>query len=408
MVLAAGLLGWVCLPAGYCAAPQQAKLEPFVMGYLTDITGPARYMYVPALEAYRAYIEELNARGGIKGHPVKVVVEDHKNDPARAAALAKRLILEDKVLALLDLGMSGNHRVVIEEAKKTGVPILNALVTACNTAPPTPEKLVFATGWQMIAELSPLHINQVKCTQAIGAGKGSRVGVLGFTAPGSRGGMDVVERFSKAAGMNWVFRGEVPAGTLDLTAWAMQIAQAKVEYFHHNAGLQEMIGLFPAMEKYGFNGSIVLGMNSLESEFAKAMAVVRGGIKNVYMVDRYPLSYPGVEKDIPEYGTIMQAVKKHGQEYPIGHLHVIGWVMGMITEQALNKVPWPAAPSDYLKALETTDVNTRGLLGGPIRYTPSDHHGPSWWRAYKWDFRAKRPVVAVDWMELKLADYIGK
>ncbi len=124
VVLAGRLLVWVCLTTGSTATAQPATLEPYVIGCLTDLTGPVRYMFAPSLEAYRAYIEELNARGGIKGHPVKLLVEDHKNDLSRATALAKRLILQDKVLALLDLGFSPNHRAILEEAKKTGVPII--------------------------------------------------------------------------------------------------------------------------------------------------------------------------------------------------------------------------------------------------------------------------------------------
>jgi branched-chain amino acid transport system substrate-binding protein len=410
-----GLLAFVLagsLLAGFTRPPvalAQAKLEPYVLGYLTDITGVSRVMFAPILEGYRAYIEELNAKGGIKGHPVKLLVEDHRNDPGRAVALAKKLIVEDKALALLCLGMTLNHPPVLEEAKKVGVPIINGLSTGLVTFPPNPEKLVFTTNWLMHKQINALTVNWTVFTEKFGIGKkGTRVAILDFDVPGSRAGGDHLDRRSKEAGMEVVYRGVTPPGTLDLTAWAIKIAEAKPDIFYHNAGLSEFIYLIPALEKFGFKGTVITGLNCLEADFSKATAQRRGIIKDVYEIDRYVRRYKGIEKDIPEYGKMVETVKKYGQEFPVGHNHANGWVMGMITEKALNKVGWPATRGALLNVLETLEVDTRGLTGGPIRYSPTDHHGPSWWRAYKWDIKTNEPVVATDWWEFKLEQYIVK
>ena len=66
--------------------------EPYVVGNQTDITGDANVNYAPESEGFRLYIETLNERGGVKGHPIKVVYEDDKSEPSRAAAIAKKLI----------------------------------------------------------------------------------------------------------------------------------------------------------------------------------------------------------------------------------------------------------------------------------------------------------------------------
>lgn len=37
--------------------------EPYVIGYLTDITGDARHNYAPDSEGFRVYMDMVNARG---------------------------------------------------------------------------------------------------------------------------------------------------------------------------------------------------------------------------------------------------------------------------------------------------------------------------------------------------------
>lgn len=401
---------WGYSATGYTApvTPAPATIEPYVVGYLTDMTGPTRYLHAPELEGCRAYIEELNGKGGIKGHPVKLVVQDHKNDPTRAAALAKKLIVEDKVLALLGTGMSPNQPPINEEAKKAGVPQIHGMSTGLVTYPPNPEKLVFTTNWLFHAKIATGHISQALMAKMLGFGEGTRVAIFGYDTPSGRGGDYQLEKWSKLLGHQVVYRGNAPPGTLALTPWAIKIAEAKPDIYYHTHGLSEIISLIPALEKLGFNGTLIIGMTMLESEFAKAAALSRGMIKNIYVGSRMVLRYRGVEKEIPEYGKMVEAVKKSGQEFPVGHHHVVGWIMGTIVEKALSKVGWPATPAALLNALETLEVDTRGLTGGPIRYSPTDHHGPSWRRVYRWDLKTNEPVVVTDWWEFKLEQYLEK
>ena len=71
--------------------------EPYVIGFVADITGMARANYAPEAEGTRLYIDYLNAKGGVNGHPVKLIIEDGKSDPAKSAAVAKKLIVGSKL-----------------------------------------------------------------------------------------------------------------------------------------------------------------------------------------------------------------------------------------------------------------------------------------------------------------------
>jgi len=64
-------------------------------GVLGAVSGPAP----PALRAWAAY---MNAKGGINGHPVRVILGDDNADPARTLSLVRQMVEQDHVLAFLN------------------------------------------------------------------------------------------------------------------------------------------------------------------------------------------------------------------------------------------------------------------------------------------------------------------
>jgi hypothetical protein len=59
--------------------------------------------------------EEINQVGGINGRRLDVVIDDDGGSPEKAATLAARLIDQDKVIAIIAGGTSGNSRAAAAE-----------------------------------------------------------------------------------------------------------------------------------------------------------------------------------------------------------------------------------------------------------------------------------------------------
>ena len=66
----------------------------------------------------------INDSGGLNGHPVQVIVKDDQNDPAIALRVAKELVEQDKVVALLN--PSPTASAWSEYVTGKGVPVLSA------------------------------------------------------------------------------------------------------------------------------------------------------------------------------------------------------------------------------------------------------------------------------------------
>ena len=66
----------------------------------TSVTGPVAASVGETLVGVRAYLDHVNAQGGVNGEKIKLITLDDNFKPPRAAENAKKLIEQDKVVAL--------------------------------------------------------------------------------------------------------------------------------------------------------------------------------------------------------------------------------------------------------------------------------------------------------------------
>jgi branched-chain amino acid transport system substrate-binding protein len=89
-------------------------------GVLAAVTGPV----APAI---RAWVGDVNARGGLNGHPVRVVMSDSGGDPARSQAIARQMVEKDKVVALINPYTIGELDPVMPYLEGKDIPVIGQL-----------------------------------------------------------------------------------------------------------------------------------------------------------------------------------------------------------------------------------------------------------------------------------------
>lgn len=99
--------------------------EPYVIGAMFAITGDASSLGIPEKNTVVMLERQLNAAGGVDGHPIRIVVEDTKGEPAEALNALKRLVERDQVLAVVGPTRTGETMAVADYAEKSGVPLLS-------------------------------------------------------------------------------------------------------------------------------------------------------------------------------------------------------------------------------------------------------------------------------------------
>ena len=113
--------------------------EPIKIGVLTPLSPPGDYgagqLIVRGAEMA---VEELNAKGGILGRKVELVVEDDSGTPEKGVAGIRKLILEHKVVAVLGQFHSSVCLAVQDVAEQYGIPLF---VTQASSAKITEKHL---------------------------------------------------------------------------------------------------------------------------------------------------------------------------------------------------------------------------------------------------------------------------
>jgi len=371
--------------------------DPYVIGYLTDITGDASDNYAPDSEGFRVYMDLVNARGGINGHPVKVIIEDGKSEPARSAAVAKKLIFENNVLAICGLGFSRSQPPVLALAEKEGVAVITGYTGVVGDIYNTkPGSISFATGHNMHPDFHTSAYASARFIQAVKP-KGSTVAITGFATPGARFWRDLQEKWLKGMGYEVIYGEDIPTNTVDFSPWVNKIAKISPDIYYGIEGSTQVIPQILALEKMGYTKDIMIPDFTPEGDLIKGMKRLVGSGEWILWGGRWATAY----EDIPEMRKIKEAMEKFGYKYPISARHFNGWVIGRIIEEALTRAGWPCSRSKLISEIEKTNLDTRGLTGGPIQFTPTDHHGPSWWRVYRWNAEKKALVPAMNWFKIE-------
>src|SRR5205814_697743 len=89
------------LPEGPApAAAAGGKKSEIVLGAFGAESGVIGSVFASIPPADRAWAADINARGGLNGHPVRLIMGDDGADPVRSQALVRRMVEQDHVLAI--------------------------------------------------------------------------------------------------------------------------------------------------------------------------------------------------------------------------------------------------------------------------------------------------------------------
>ena len=123
-VLAVAALTAATVPAQ--AAEVGVTNSTITLGMTLPMTGTASPGYNKIPGAMKAYFDYLNANGGVNGRSINLKVEDDQYVPTQAVAKTNKLLLQDKVMALIaPLGTANNKAVAASvNPARRGVPVL--------------------------------------------------------------------------------------------------------------------------------------------------------------------------------------------------------------------------------------------------------------------------------------------
>src|SRR5947209_5947117 len=261
--LAAGVVGTVAAGAAFAQTG-----EPIKIGYSMALTGGLAPNGKSALLAQKIWEEDVNARGGLLGRPVKRVYYDDQSNPATVPGIYTKLLDIDKVDLIIGgygTNMLAPAMPIAMQRKKVFIGLLGLAVNSefhypnyFSMIPTGPDpKPSFTKGFFDVA----VRQNPKPQTVAIVAAD-AEFGIQ--AAEGAR-------ENAKAAGLTIVYDRRYPSATTDLAPVVRAIAETNPDLVIVCSYPPDSVGIVRAVNEVGFKPKMIGGaMVGLQSTAIKA------------------------------------------------------------------------------------------------------------------------------------------
>jgi branched-chain amino acid transport system substrate-binding protein len=124
------------LVLGWSGAGAQEVIK---IGIIEPLTGPAAYDGQSVVEGAKMAEEEINAKGGVLGKTIRLVVEDGKADPAESVNAAEKLLVRDQVPVIMGAWASSATLAVMPVMKKNTTALIVETATSLKVTDPPSE-----------------------------------------------------------------------------------------------------------------------------------------------------------------------------------------------------------------------------------------------------------------------------
>ena len=342
------------------AAPSALKAEVRLGSFGTQ-TGPLGGILLPLVQGAKAWVADVNTRGGVGGHPVRLVMADDGGDPNRALALARRMVEQDKVQAFYAVHSPTALQAATPYLEQRQVPIIGV----CECSPIGDDSpMVFHPGtgsklgvyWAHLAPLLHYYPDRKKvailyCREAA-------------TCAGIKDGM---KPLGKPHGIEWVYEAQVSLAQPDFTA---EVLSAR------NAGANAVIGIFDnasvirllrSADRQNYHPVVSSQQATYEDRFIRD----GGDIINGVVVASNSAPY-NTAPQLADYRAAMDRFVPGGVKSAFGGEM---WGAGKLLEILARSLPAEPTSADFLAALYALRGETVGGIFPPIAFKPGVGHG---------------------------------
>ena len=300
--------------------------------------------------AARAWVADVNARGGLNGHPVRLIAADDGGDPAKALALARRMVEQDKAIALYAQSGTGTMQAVLPYLEEKKIPSIGGCnCSAAEHRSPMAFQVgpgdYYGTAW---AHLAP----------AVAAG----VKKAAFIYCSESAACDIrkpVSDFARASGIEIVYSAQITLTQPDYTA---QILAAR------NAGAEAIIAFVDS-------ASLVRAERSAHRQNWHPIFTTQWSGHEQRLIEAGGTDVEGVHIgaatphwDGPKLADYRAALRRYVPGARPASWGVMQWAAGKLLELLAQNFPDQTTSADILKGLLGLRGETLGGLAAPLTY----------------------------------------
>ena len=373
-VLAVAALTATSLPAQ--AAEVGVSSTSITLGMTLPMTGTASPGYNKIPGAMKAYFDYLNANGGVNGRSINLKVEDDQYVPTQAVAKTNKLILQDKVMALLaPLGTANNKAVAASvNPARRGVPVLfvNTGFSGFADTKKYPTTYAILPSYVMEAKIMAQYIKDNF------AGK-----TLGLVYQDDDFGTDALKGFTQA-GVTFAAKVAYASGSQSATTaagWVSKLSAAKCDVvilFGVSSATAAGLGTAAALK---YAPQWILGSVGGDATTIKAAGVPAGVLYNAVGASFAPATTDMTDDYVKLFSDIY-AKAVPGSAFDNNVL--IGMNTAFVAAQALKAAGTSPTRASLLAAIDSKGSTFASAALLPLNYSKTSHVGYSgyWFGKY--------------------------
>jgi len=357
LTLAAGVSLLALVGVGH---PASAQIK---IGSVVSATGPASFLGDPEKKTLEIYVDAINAKGGVNGQKLQLIVYDDGGNANNARTFATRLVEEDKVVAVIGPSTTGSTLAMMPVFEDAHIPLIS-LAGAVQIIQPV-RKWVFKTP----------HTDTMACEKIFSDLKNRKLTNIGMISGTGGFGKSMNAECHKVAGkygIKILISETYGPRDSDMTPQLTKIRDA--------AGVQAVVnpgfGQGPAIvtrnyRQLGIKVPLYESHGVCSKEFIKLAGAAAEGVRlpcaALLIADKLPANDPQ-KPVVTAYAQTFQ--QKTGQAVSTFGGHAYDGLMILVDAMKAAK---SADPTKVRDAIEKTKhyVGT----GGIVNMSPTDHLG---------------------------------
>jgi branched-chain amino acid transport system substrate-binding protein len=324
-----------------------------VLGSIGSDSGVLGQILLPVLSGAKAWVADVNARGGLNGHAVKVIFADDGGEPARALSLAKRMVDQDGAVAFYAERGPGTAQAVNTFLEQRKIPEIGGCGCSVSSAASPMSFMVGAGGDLGLAWMHTLPLLTYTTIK--------KVSVLYCReSPSCKAGRDhLVNEFAKQTGLQVVHEAQVSITAPDYTAEVLAAKNAGAEGFIAFMDNFSVTRAARAAHRQGWSPPF-----SVQFSFHDERAVKNGGDDvNGFLVGAAMPHWTS-----PKLNDFRTAMQKYVTGGVLGSWSEMAWAAGKLMEVFAKGFPANPTAADFLKGLYAVNGETLGGLVPPLAY----------------------------------------
>jgi branched-chain amino acid transport system substrate-binding protein len=349
-----------CLAAGFAPA-SVAKAENIKVGAILAETGPS-FLGVPEANTLRMLAEEFNAKGGINGNKVELIIKDSGGNPEKAISFAKQLIEEEKVFAIIGPSTSGETMQIKNIAEQAETILLSCAAAEVIVNPVA--KWVFKTPQKdsdavkmIFMEMNKMNISKI----AVVAGN------TGF----GKAGKEQLEKIAPEFGIEVVMSEVYDKAATDLSAVVAKLmANKDIQAVINWSVVPAQSIIIKNIRQAGWNVPIFQSHGFGNIKFVQAAGEAAEGVI-------FPAGRLLVAEDLPDSNPQKELLVKYKNDYESKFKEEVSTFGGHAYDAFIILAKGIENAGMDKKKVRDAIENLKGVAGtaGVFNFSPEDHNG---------------------------------